>query len=104
MPDFRNISKEYEGEPQNFMISTRKPSTVIIRCIDYENERYSIDSDPGLFKYKNLILIEMGKVAERFLTLEKQDFLDAFYGDRPDLIEDDYHRFMKMNDNICMRS
>ncbi len=56
------------------MISQRKPVTNFIRKIDEENQIYAIDSDPGLFKIRNGILMEMGKVVEKTLTLDPDTF------------------------------
>ncbi len=58
------------------------------------------------------ILMDLGKVIERSLTMEPDDFkINLLRHDHPEKIhgtakplDDDYHRFMKLNNNICMRS
>lgn len=110
-PKFDNIFEEYENEPRKFMISQRKPVTNFIRKLDEENEIYAFDSDPGIFYEKNSLLLDLGKVLERFLTLPQDVFKEALLSKEEidpkrldSLIPDDYHRFMKLNNDICLRS
>jgi hypothetical protein len=55
--------------------------------------------------------MDLGKIVERSLTMEPDVFKANFlkkdhpdYKEGPIVIEDDYHRFMKLNNNICLRS
>lgn len=36
----------------------------MLRRIDKEKNIYALDSDSGLFKYSNMILMDLGKVME----------------------------------------
>ncbi len=56
------------------MISQRKPITNQLRMIDPVNNIYALDSDPGLFKFKNNILMNLGKVIEKQLTMDETTF------------------------------
>jgi hypothetical protein len=90
------------------MISQRKPVTNYIRRIDKENEIYAMDSDPGIFFANNTILMELGKIMEKQLCLTPEQFNKNLVRGKIDLdfpiIDDDHHRFMKLNNNICLRS
>jgi hypothetical protein len=44
-PNFENITNSYDNEPKKYMISARKPITVILNSIDKEKEIYAIDND-----------------------------------------------------------
>ena len=106
-PNFEFLSKEYDRDAKKHMVSVRKPTTNLIKPIDKENGIYAIDSDPGIFKMRYNILSDLGKVMERQLTMNKEDFEKAFVkGKLSDeaFVEDDHHRFMKLNNNICLRS
>lgn len=107
-PNFGNISESYMNEPKKFMISQRKPITNYLRKIDAENGIYALDSDSGLFTFKNNILLSMGKILERSMTLSPEQFKKVLLkGSNPtaaDMIDDDHHRFMKLNNEICLRS
>ena len=93
------------------MISQRKPVTNYLRKV--EDGIYAFDSDKGLFEMPNIVLMELGKVSERQFTLSSQDFKkimlkeghpDKMPNQDQEIIQDDYHRFMKLNDDICIRS
>lgn len=106
-PDFDGISEAYDLSPKKFMLSQRKPSTNIIKPLDREAGIWAIDSDPGIFKMRHTILSDLGKVLERQLTMKEKDFNEAFViGKTSDAVhvEEDHHRFMKLNNNICLRS
>lgn len=109
-PNFNNISESYLNEPRKFMISQRKPITNFLRKVDKENGIYALDSDSGLFKFKNNILMSLGKVLERSITLPADIFNKALLksytssGGPVPIIDDDHHRFMKLNNEICLRS
>ena len=76
-PSFEKISSSYDNEPKKFMISQRKPITNFLRKIDEKNQIYALDSDPGLFVFRNMILMDLGKVIEKQLTMRRQDFEEA---------------------------
>ena len=108
-PQFENVFEDFENEPKKYMISQRKPVTNFLRKLDEEQGVYAFDSDPGLFYYRNAILLDLGKVLERFLTLTPEVFTQVLLGkdknvDDRHLIPDDHHRFMKLNNDICLRS
>ncbi len=93
------------------MISQRKPVTNILRKVD--DGIYAFDSDKGVFQYPNLILMDLGKVSERQFTLSSEEFrkmllkeghADKLPNQGKEGLEEDYHRFMRLNDDICIRS
>lgn len=96
------------------MISQRKPITNIITKIVKEEDSpsgepiYALDSDKGLFNGQETILMHLGKVMERHFTMEEEDFnINLVKGKIPvnqPIIDDDHHRFMKLNNNVCLRS
>ncbi|EGR34709.1 mitochondrial mRNA processing protein, putative [Ichthyophthirius multifiliis] len=105
-PLYDNISSNYENEPKKYMISQRKPTTNYLRRLDKEKGIYAFDSDSGIFEAPNKILMDLGKILEKQLTLDEQTFKDALLktSTKNILIEDDHHRFMKLNGDICLRS
>ena len=67
---------------------------------------YAMDGDKGLFSLSP-ILMNVGKIVERQLTFTRKDFEERFTSeslppDYPELI--DHHRFMKLNNEILLRS
>lgn len=89
------------------MISQRKPITNYIRKIDKEKGIYALDGDPGLFKIKNQVLMDLGKIMENQLCLEPETFwnhLKKGENDKDAVLDTDHHRFMKLNNNVCLRS
>lgn len=110
-PLFDNVFEEYENEPRKYMISQRKPITNFLRKLDEKSGIYALDGDPGLFYYRNALLMDLGKVLERFLTLPPEVFNDVLLSknkekakEHKNAIPDDHHRFMKLNNDICLRS
>lgn len=107
-PNFSLLSEDYNNQPQKYMISQRKPITNIIRKVDAEKGIYAFDSDPGLFRNKETVLMGLGKVMERQFCMTQKDFEEQLVVGKVDhslpLIDDDHHRFMKLNNNICLRS
>lgn len=108
-PLFDNVFEDYENEPRKYMISQRKPVTNFLRKLDESKGIYGLDGDPGIFQYKNVILLNLGKVLERYLTLTPEEFNSALLKKNANqenkyLIPDDHHRFMKVNNDICLRS
>ena len=91
------------------MVSQRKPVTVCLRRMDEKSDIWAVDSDSGIFSIEKSILMDLGKIIERFLTMDKTSFEQSLVkahikADQPSMIEDDHHRFMKLNDQICLRS
>lgn len=108
-PMFDNVFEEFENEPKKYMISQRKPVTNILRKLDESKGIYGLDGDPGIFQYKNDILLNLGRVLERFLTLTPDEFNSSLLKNNAKyenkyVIPDDHHRFMKVNNDICLRS
>lgn len=88
------------------MISQRKPITILLKPIKPHSKVFAIDSDPGIFEQNNLILMELGKSLERFLTMEEHEFKSSLVKGElgENFIGEDHHRFMRLNNNICLRS
>jgi len=107
-PDFSLLSEIYENEPNKYMISQRKPVTNIITRIGKDSNIYAMDSDKGLFNHQQTVLMNLGKIMERQLTLDEEEFSRKLVkGKIPEgepIIDDDHHRFMMLNNNICLRS
>jgi hypothetical protein len=45
-----------------------------LKILDKEKGIYALDSDKGIFVQKNIVLMELGKVLERSITMEKEVF------------------------------
>jgi hypothetical protein len=86
-----------------------------LKILDKEKGIYALDSDKGIFVQKNIVLMELGKVLERSITMEKEVFKRTLLKlDHPDqegscdsrleMVPDDHHRFMKLNNDICLRA
>ncbi|KRX00122.1 hypothetical protein PPERSA_10621 [Pseudocohnilembus persalinus] len=106
-PSFDKISSAYDNEPKKYMISQRKPITNMLRRIDKDKNIYALDSDSGLFKYSNMILMDLGKVMENQYCLDPETFKKTLMKGHidPDAVLDtDHHRFMRLNNNICLRA
>ena len=73
----------------------------MIRKLDPKNGIYAFDSDNGLFDSKNKVLMDLGKVMERQLTLDPVTFNNALSKNAPKdahiQLDEDHHRFMKLN-------
>jgi hypothetical protein len=46
----------------------------ILRVIDRKAGIYALDSESGIFKSSNIILMELGKILERSLTMDSETF------------------------------
>lgn len=46
----------------------------ILRVIDRKAGVYALDSESGIFKSSNIILMELGKILERSLTMDPETF------------------------------
>ena len=107
-PNFANISESYANEPKKYMVSQRKPTTNFLRKLDKEANLYALDNDSGLFLSNNNILMDIGKIVERSLTLDANIFNEVLSKNSTNVnehkINDDHHRFMKLNNEICLRS
>ena len=109
-PDFTNISDAYHSEPKKYMISQRKPITFLLKKVG--DNIFALDSDKGIFKYEYTVLMDLGKIVERSLTMTPEAFRATFLKqdheeylkNGPYTLDEDYHRFMKLNNDICMRS
>ena len=78
-PDFSSLSSDYENEPRFFMVSQRKPVTNILTRIGGKGSNmFAMDSDSGLFKNEDNVLMKLGKVVEKQLTLSKDEFEKNF--------------------------
>jgi hypothetical protein len=107
--NFSNMVTFREYERAKYMNAQKKPYTGFLRCVDKVNNKWALDGDSGVFTPHHLILIQMGKILERVYTMEPDHFNHTFLKDRQNLslhapLEDDYHRFMVLNDTICLRS
>lgn len=59
------LSEDYSTQPRRYMMSQRKPITNLIRKVDAKKGIYAFDSDKGLFKTEDNVLMGLGKVMER---------------------------------------
>ena len=106
-PDFRHLSTDYALQPKKFMVSQRKPSTCFIKPVDKEKGIYALESDNGIFIKPTAVLSDLGKVVERQLTMSEEEFERSLVRGKIDenyVVTEDHHRFMKLNNNICLRS
>ena len=108
-PLMESISFQFSTYPKRYMVSQRKPITNIIRRIDKEKNIYAMDSDNNPFESKVDILLFLGKVLERMYTMPVDDFNQLFLKEFENQIktakmDQDYHRFMSVNNEICLRS
>lgn len=108
-PNFGNVGNFSQKERTRYMNAQKKPYTSFMKCLDKEKNLWAFDSDSGMFTPNHLILIQMGKILERVYTMEPDHFNATFIKDKQNLglfppVDDDYHRFMVLNDKICLRS
>ena len=94
---------------KKYMVSQRKPVTNIIKKIDAEKKIYAMDSDSNPFASKIEVLLQLGKVLERMYVMSIEDFQYLFMKGhesecRDVAIDEDYHRYMSVNNEICLRS
>ena len=111
-PDISQLDNHINNSiSSNFMINQRKPITNILRRKG--DGIWALDGDSGLFEHQHLILMDLGKVFERQYTMTSDEFrkvlLKEGHPDKPsntgsEYIDDDYHRLMKLNNNIMLRS
>ena len=92
---------------KQFMSSQRKPITNIVRKM--ENNLYAMDSDKSPFESNVQVLMDMGKILERMYTMDIDRFRKCFINGYKEeniegLIDEDYHRYFIVNDEICLRS
>ena len=74
-PHFSNLSTEYDREPLKFMMTQRKPNSVILRQVDKENNTYAVNSDSVLESdAPNLVLLKMGKYMEKMMQVDADEF------------------------------
>jgi hypothetical protein len=70
-------------------------------------EYYAMDGDKGIFNLSP-ILMNVGNIVERQLTIEKDEFERLFRADTPFPTESlplhDHHRHIKLNNEILLRS
>lgn len=113
-------SNTMAGVSGKYMVSQRKPTTCILRKISdsvpghgstgaSSTAIWAMDSDTTPINPDSEILMFLGKVLERMYTMEVDDFESLLIKSKQKLdkiapLEEDYHRFMKVNDDICLRS
>ena len=91
------------------MVSQRKPISNYIHRMKTDDGYtfYSMDNDKGLFDMSH-ILMNVGNIVERQLTIEKREFETLFKADVPTpthlLPLVDHHRHVKLNNEILLRS
>ncbi|CAD8160904.1 unnamed protein product [Paramecium pentaurelia] len=102
-PDFSGVFEQFPDEPRKFMISQRKPTSALLHRVD-EN-MYALDGDPGIFEEELIELLMTGKIVERQLTQDKEEFENRYIKLDPNMpLVDDFHRFMELNNEMCLRS
>ena len=69
------------------------------------DDLHALDSDPGIFEQEIFALMNSGKIIERQLTQERDEF-NKRYVNLDSEVEPipDFHRFMKLNNELCLRS
>lgn len=103
VPNYNN------SDNKKYMNAQRKPSTNFFRVVDKEKDIWALDSDNGVFFPDHKILMDLGKILERVYTMEPDHFEGVFTKskqnlDKFQLEDEDFHRFMKVNNEICLRS
>lgn len=98
-----------KGEKKKYMNAQRRPYTNFFRVVDKEKDIWALDSDNGVFYPDHKILMDLGKILERVYTMEPDHYEGVFSKtkqnlDKYKLDDDDFHRFMKVNNDICLRS
>jgi hypothetical protein len=58
------------------MISQRKPITFLLKKVG--DNIFALDSDKGIFKYEYTVLMDLGKIVERSLTMTSEAFRGTF--------------------------
>lgn len=106
-PMMNSISENLCALSKKFMISQRKPVTKLVRKIG--TNLYAMDSDSEPFASRMEILLFLGKVLEKMYTMERDEFNESMVKRFMDpsnqtMLEDDHHRFMFVNNEICLRS
>ncbi|CAK72001.1 unnamed protein product (macronuclear) [Paramecium tetraurelia] len=102
-PDFSSIFEQFPDEPRKFMISQRKPTSALLHKVD-EN-MYALDGDPGIFEEELIELLMSGKIVERQLTQDQEEFENRYIKLDPSMpLVEDFHRFMELNNEMCLRS
>lgn len=76
-PNFQGVNQYFENEAKKYMVSQRKPTTMFLRPIPDQKNVYALDNDSGLFEFPHVILMDLGKIMERSLTLDENTFLSA---------------------------
>ena len=107
--DYEELPSYGKADMRRYMNAQRKPSSSFLRCVDKENDIYALDSDSGVFPPYHKILMDMGNILEKVYTMEPEHFEGVFIKGKQDLskyslVEEDYHRFLKINDDLCLRS
>lgn len=105
--DYSGLPTHTSREMKKYMNAQRKPSTSFLREVD--PGVYALDGDSGVFAPYHQILMDMGNILEKLYTLSPERFNGVFLKSKQNLesfnlIEDDYHRFMRVNDDLCLRS
>ncbi|CAD8078816.1 unnamed protein product [Paramecium sonneborni] len=102
-PDFSGVFEDFPDEPRKFMISQRKPTSALLQRVD--QNMYALDGDPGIFEEEIMELLMSGKIVERQLTQEKEEFENRYIKLDPQMPNiEDFHRFMELNNEMCLRS
>jgi hypothetical protein len=106
-PVMQYSNQSYVDISNKFMSSQRKPITNIVRKL--EDNIYALDSDKAPFESRIEILLNLGKILERMYTMTVDDFNHLLLKETQDLskgvmIDEDYHRFMSVNNEVCLRS
>lgn len=66
---------------------------------------YALDGDPGLFEEDLFELMNTGKIVERQLTQNQDEFINRYINLDPNMPPiEDFHRFMELNNEMCLRS
>eukprot|EP00003_Mantamonas_plastica_P030884 TRINITY_DN7803_c0_g1_i2.p1 TRINITY_DN7803_c0_g1~~TRINITY_DN7803_c0_g1_i2.p1 ORF type:complete len:184 (-),score=62.70 TRINITY_DN7803_c0_g1_i2:113-664(-) len=96
------LSPQFQIARDNFTRGAMKPVSVYLRPKDGV---YSIDSDPGSEAPNNQILLDLGKILERMLTMESEEFKQSMLkvNNPPKNEDEEAYIFMQM-DKFMLRS
>lgn len=99
-PLMRDVIGGMQGMSNRYMISTRKPVTVLLKQV--RPGVFAINND-AYTRQKETILLQQGKIIENMLTHPPSQFRSLFLEDRQGVLED-FHRYALINDEVMIRS
>ncbi len=101
-PNIRDVLEGISTITSRYMISVRKPVTVVLRQV--RAGVFAINNDQGLFTQRDNILLHQGKIIENMLTVPGPEFERKFLRTAEGRQEQDFHRFALLNEEVLIRS